>query len=231
MKREVISIQKRENTNKGIFGDLERKRCLVTFLENNAKKTKTCYLDTKEILDYIAEYRKYLNNILNETKRESFKGTWKKRLKYNLIASPVYIISLIILFASLTSSPVFELLLQIFGWVLGTTGCVLINSKSLYISPEFVSKIKDLENLLKECEILKEEALDAIENKENDDLKRVEIVHDAMRRKNEMRNKARDLELKNFRNRVERKLHDEKMKEYRGGRPEPDIPDYLKKKR
>ena len=97
--------------------------------------------------------------------------------------------------------------------------------------PEFVSKIKDFENLLKECEILKEEALDAIENKENDDLKRVEIVHDAMRRKNEMRNKARDLELKNFRNRVERKLHDEKMKEYRGGRPEPDIPDYLKKKR
>lgn len=232
MKEKVISIQREENTNnRGIFGNLERKKCIVTFLENNIEKYKTCYLDTTEILDYISEYMTYLNEKLARTTRKSLEGTWKKRLKYNLIASPVYLIAFIMFFASLTPNPVLELLIQSLGIIVGGASAAYVNDRKKYIPPKIINELKDLENLLKESQELEIDAKEAVKNKGDDDLKRAKIVSDAMRRKNEMRNRARNLELENFRNRVERKLHDEKMKEYRGGRPEPEIPEYLRRKR
>ena len=208
MERNIISIKKRNSVPGGVFGDLERKLCDITIQDGKEKLYKTCYLDEDKILKYINEYENYLNGRKNKFVEKNKEKTLEKRIKNNLKASPVYLLSVIIYVLANTNlvSNFVGFSLFLVSILTASSSVVLANRTSLYMTPLEKGVLEEIEKELLDCKELRKEAVISVNNKEHDDLERLRIIHQANKRKNEIRNNARRDELTIRRLKIEERL-------------------------
>lgn len=208
MEQNIISVKKRNVVPGGVFGSLERKLCDITIQMGNERKYKTCYLDEQQILEYLEKYEMYLNRRRNKFIAKNNEKNFEKRIRNNLKTSPFYILSFIVFMIANTTlvSEITGFLLFLVSIIVGASSFAMTNRPSLYMTQIEKGTLEQIENELLNCKNLKNEAVISVNNKEHDDLERLKILHDAEKRKNEIRNKARFDELTIRRMKIEEEI-------------------------
>lgn len=235
MEKKVTSVRKR-NDHLGPFGELERKLCDITYQEGDEIKYTTCYLDIQPILNFINKYERYLTTKKNKLTDSINQKTFNKRIKNNLKSSPLYILFLTLFVIANTTivSPFASILLAFSSMSMFVGTVILVNNKSFYMTSLEKGELEEITNELLECHDLKEEAMEAIKNKENADLERARITHQANQRKKDIERKSKmmDIEMRSLKTSERVRLYAEELNRQNRNNNvyEEDIPEHLKRR-
>ncbi|MBQ8472198.1 MAG: hypothetical protein IJ501_01700 [Bacilli bacterium] len=174
----IIDIKLRDLNNSGGLGDLERKICDVFVIDDNQIKRKiNLDLGNPKLQGYLKKFEKNLTSRKDVMVEKALENTGKKRIRNNLIASPLYITSFLALALSLMGVPeVIGIPLFLASLGIGISSVALTNMRSLYTKPEDEKAIQILEEKIKECKDLQNEMEKVLDDKQEIKVEVKEVV-------------------------------------------------------
>lgn len=126
--------------------------------EKKVKRKIKMTLDNPKMQEYLRKFEKYLTIKKESVVSKALENTGMKRLRNNLLASPIYVVTLGGFLFSLMGIPeVIGIPIFLSSIVIGIPSAILVNKRSLYTNPEDEKNIRAIETKIVECQDLQKE--------------------------------------------------------------------------